>query len=229
MEGHMKQRSIGVFGKDAQRFAHQFTLAGAVTASRREFRDILGSDTTSEVVLVLGADYTQAAQIAMSLRENCYAGVLLAILETEPTSREIIELYDCGFDGFEVAPVPNNEFYRVLQARVKAMQRIWQGRAPNMLQAGNVSYHVAEARIFVGDKSVHLGPNERNLLRTLLQKEGKVYSRDELMNEVWGRDRNLDSRTIDVHIGRLRRVLMKAGVAGFQIETVRSAGYRATW
>ena len=86
----MKQRSIGVFGKDAQRFAHQFTLAGAVTASRREFRDILGSDTTSEVVLELGADYTQAAQIAMSLRENCYAGVLARQRTRCAASREYL-------------------------------------------------------------------------------------------------------------------------------------------
>lgn len=225
----MKQRSIGVFGKDAQRFAHQFTLAGAVTASRREFRDILGSDTTSEVVLVLGADYTQAAQIAMSLRENCYAGVLLAILETEPTSREIIELYDCGFDGFEVAPVPNNEFYRVLQARVKAIQRIWQDREPDVLQAGNICYNIPAQRIEVGGNAVHFSPTARRLLHTFMKREGKVHSRDQLMNEVWGRDRNMDDRTIDVHIGRLRTILSKSGAQEFQIETVRSAGYRATW
>ena len=68
------------------------------------------------------------------------------------------------------------------------------------------------------------GPIEFKLLATFLEKPGKVWSRDALLDRVWGRDIYVDTRTVDVHIGRLRRALCKNGAQDL-IRTVRGAGY----
>jgi two-component system phosphate regulon response regulator PhoB len=71
---------------------------------------------------------------------------------------------------------------------------------------------------------VHLGPTEFRLLRFLLERPGRVYSREQLLDAVWGSGVYVDARTVDVHIGRLRKALTEPGEAD-PIRTVRSAGY----
>ena len=69
-----------------------------------------------------------------------------------------------------------------------------------------------------------LGPTEFRLLTTFLEKPGRVFSRETLLDRVWGRDIYVDSRTVDVHIGRLRKALMQGG-GDDPLRTVRGAGY----
>jgi two-component system, OmpR family, phosphate regulon response regulator PhoB len=73
-------------------------------------------------------------------------------------------------------------------------------------------------------KDVHLGPTEFRLLDYFMQHPGRVFSREQLLNAVWGSDVYVETRTVDVHIGRLRRALA-ADEANDPIRTVRSAGY----
>ena len=75
-----------------------------------------------------------------------------------------------------------------------------------------------------GVHHLRLGPTEYRLLATLLEKPGRVYSRDQLLDHVWGRDIYVDARTVDVHIARLRKALTKHGDIDL-IRTVRGAGY----
>jgi len=75
-----------------------------------------------------------------------------------------------------------------------------------------------------GGKDVHLGPTEFRLLDYFMQHPGRVFSREQLLNAVWGSDVYVETRTVDVHIGRLRRALTGAEEAD-PIRTVRSAGY----
>jgi len=75
-----------------------------------------------------------------------------------------------------------------------------------------------------GDHVLKLGPTEFRLLATLMEKPGRVYSRDQLLDLVWGRDIYVDTRTVDVHVGRLRKVLTANG-GGDPLRTVRGAGY----
>ena len=79
-------------------------------------------------------------------------------------------------------------------------------------------------RVRRGDRALHLGPTEFRLLSTLMEKPGRVWSRELLLDRVWGRDIYIDTRTIDVHIGRLRKVLMSDG-GDDPIRTVRGSGY----
>lgn len=79
-------------------------------------------------------------------------------------------------------------------------------------------------RVTRSDNSIKLGPTEYRLLATLIEKPGRVYSREQLLDRVWGRDIFVDSRTVDVHIGRLRKALCQHG-GDDPVRTVRGAGY----
>jgi two-component system phosphate regulon response regulator PhoB len=73
-------------------------------------------------------------------------------------------------------------------------------------------------------REVHLGPTEFRLLDCLLQRPGRVFSREQLLDLVWGRDVYVEARTVDVHVGRLRKALNRRGERD-PIRTVRAAGY----
>lgn len=115
---------------------------------------------------------------------------------------------------------------RELAARVKAVLR---RRAPEAAQealtAGNVRLDPLAQRVTVNEAPVALGPTEFRLLRFLLARPGRVYSRAQLLDQVWGDHVYLEERTVDVHIGRLRAALAPFGADGM-IETVRGSGYR---
>ena len=75
-----------------------------------------------------------------------------------------------------------------------------------------------------GGQALHLGPTEFRLLSTLMEKPGRVWTREQLLDRVWGRDIYVDTRTIDVHVGRLRKALMSHG-GDNPVRTVRGTGY----
>ena len=79
-------------------------------------------------------------------------------------------------------------------------------------------------KVFRDEVQLKLGPTEFRLLRTMMEKPGRVWSRDQLLDRVWGRDIYVDTRTVDVHIGRLRKALLKHGGTD-PLRTVRGAGY----
>jgi two-component system, OmpR family, phosphate regulon response regulator PhoB len=93
-----------------------------------------------------------------------------------------------------------------------------------VLQFADVTMDLAAHRVFRAGKSVHLGPTEFRLLRHLLRYPGRVFSREQLLDAVWGHDVYVEARTVDVHIRRLRKVLNASGAADI-VRTVRSAGY----
>ena len=79
-------------------------------------------------------------------------------------------------------------------------------------------------KVFRGGSEIKLGPTEYRLLSFLMEKPGRVRTRDQLLDRVWGRDIYVDSRTVDVHVGRLRKALTQYGGSD-PIRTVRGAGY----
>jgi two-component system phosphate regulon response regulator PhoB len=91
------------------------------------------------------------------------------------------------------------------------------------LTAGSIAIDPARHQVSVAGKVVHLTSIEFKLLRTLLQRRGRVQARDRLLNDVWGYESIIDTRTVDTHVRRLRE---KLGKAGSVIETVRGFGYR---
>ena len=112
-------------------------------------------------------------------------------------------------------------------ARVKTNLR----RAPELLPQKELVFEdirmdLAEKKVFRGDKYIHLGPTEFRLLRMLMETPGKVFSREFLLKNVWGNNIYVESRTVDVHIRRLRKSLNEFGPD--YIRTVRATGMRLT-
>ena len=128
---------------------------------------------------------------------------------------------DTGADDYVVKPFSMVE----LAARIRAvLRRIRPGLAEDRLHHGDIIVDRVAHRVRRADKEVHLGPTEFRLLDYLMQHPGRVFSREQLLNAVWGSDVYVEARTVDVHIGRLRKAL-NDGVDADPIRTVRSAGY----
>ena len=89
---------------------------------------------------------------------------------------------------------------------------------------GDLSLDRETRRVHRGGREIHLGPTEFRLLDCLMQRPGRVYDREQLLDLVWGRDVYVEIRTVDVHIGRLRKALNRKGEPD-PIRTVRAAGY----
>ena len=113
----------------------------------------------------------------------------------------------------------------VLMARVKAiLRRTAPDRMAEVLKIGDIELDRAAHKVTRGLRQVRLGPTEFRLLEFLMESSGRVLSRAQLLDGVWGRDAFVDERTVDVHIGRLRKALIR-GNERDPIRTVRSAGY----
>src|SRR5580658_5229779 len=128
---------------------------------------------------------------------------------------------DTGADDYIVKPFSMSE----LAARIRAvLRRIRPGLADDRLHHGDIVVDRAAHRVRRANQEIHLGPTEFRLLDYLMQHPGRVFSREQLLDAVWGSDVYVEARTVDVHIGRLRKALNHGG-DGDPIRTVRSAGY----
>ncbi|HEY8949741.1 MAG TPA: phosphate regulon transcriptional regulator PhoB [Rhizomicrobium sp.] len=145
--------------------------------------------------------------------------ILMLTARGEETDR--IRGLDTGADDYITKPFSMTE----LLARLRAvMRRIRPGLAEDILRVGDIEMDRAAHRVRRGGKDIHLGPTEFKLLDHLIQHPGRVFSREQLLDAVWGSDVYVEARTVDVHVGRLRKALNVEGVRD-PIRTVRSAGY----
>jgi two-component system phosphate regulon response regulator PhoB len=128
---------------------------------------------------------------------------------------------EVGADDYVAKPFSPSE----LIARVRAvLRRSKPSTAQDLLTFGDLVMDLSAHRVLRGGRPIHLGPTEFRLLRFLLERPGRVYSREQLLDAVWGRDIYVEPRTVDVHIRRLRKAINAQGDADL-IRTVRSAGY----
>jgi two-component system phosphate regulon response regulator PhoB len=161
-------------------------------------------------------------EVCRRLRSRPHArNTPIVILTARNEEADRIRGLDTGADDYISKPVSNGE----LLARLRAvMRRIRPALADDKIQLGEITLDRAGHRVKRQKRDVHLGPTEFRLLEYMMQHPGRVFSREQLLDAVWGSEVYVEARTVDVHIGRLRRALNLPG-EGDPIRTVRSAGY----
>ncbi|MET0629725.1 MAG: phosphate regulon transcriptional regulator PhoB [Xanthobacteraceae bacterium] len=126
-----------------------------------------------------------------------------------------------GADDYIVKPFSVPE----LSARVRALlRRAIPERVADVLSFGDIEVDREKKRVSRSGRVVDLGPTEYRLLEFLMERPGRVFSREQLLDGVWGSDIYIDERTVDVHVGRLRKAINR-GHAADPIRTVRGSGY----
>ena len=128
---------------------------------------------------------------------------------------------EIGADDYLVKP------YSVIELIARLRTQLRRTRAATIgetLHFQDIILDPETHKVFRDEAQLKLGPTEFRLLRTMMEKPGRVWSRDQLLDRVWGRDIYVDTRTVDVHIGRLRKALLKHGGID-PLRTVRGAGY----
>lgn len=128
---------------------------------------------------------------------------------------------ETGADDYVVKPFSVVELMARLRTQLRRTRPASMGER---LSFDDIILDAGEHRVFRSGKALHLGPTEFRLLSTLMEKPGRVWTREQLLDRVWGRDIYVDSRTIDVHVGRLRKALMAHG-GDNPVRTVRGTGY----
>ena len=145
--------------------------------------------------------------------------IIMLTARGEETDR--VRGLDTGADDYMTKPFSMTE----LIARIRAvLRRIRPGLADDRINHGDIVIDRVAHRVRRAGLEIHLGPTEFRLLDHFMQHPGRVFSREQLLDAVWGSDVYVEARTVDVHVGRLRKALNVDGTIN-PIRTVRSAGY----
>ena len=153
-------------------------------------------------------------------RDEINVPVIMLTAKVEEASK--ISGLDSGADDYLAKPFSPRE----LVSRVKAiLRRTSEESMKEVIFAGALKLNQLNRRVNIGDTLVSLGPTEYKLLQFFLTHQDRVYTRDQILDNVWGRNVYLDERTVDVHIRRLRKAISIAGHENC-VQTVRGAGYR---
>lgn len=176
------------------------------------------------VVLDLMLPEVEGTEVCKRLRadpKTAHIPILMLTAKAEEVDRVLgLEL---GADDYVTKPFSPRE----VVLRVKSILRRAQGEAEpaEVLKSGDIVVDSAKHEVTVRNKPVELTATEFKLLATLMERRGRVQSRDRLLNDVWGYEGDVDTRTVDTHVRRLREKLDKAADC---IETIRGVGYRFT-
>ena len=184
---------------------------------------MLASEAIPDVVLVdWMLPIVSGIEVTRRLRarqETANVPIIMLTARGEETDR--IRGLDTGADDYIVKPFSMTELF----ARIRAiMRRIRPALADDTLSAGDVVVDRVSHKVTRNGEEIHLGPTEYRLLDYLMQSPGRVFSREQLLDSVWGSDVYVEARTVDVHVGRLRKALKQDSKPN-PIRTVRSAGY----
>lgn len=153
-------------------------------------------------------------------RDEINVPVIMLTAKVEEASK--IAGLDSGADDYIAKPFSPRE----LVSRVKAiLRRTSEESIKEVIFAGALKLDQLNRRVNIGNTLISLGPTEYKLLQFFLTHQDRVYTRDQILDNVWGRNVYLDERTVDVHIRRLRKAISIAGHENY-VQTVRGAGYR---
>ncbi len=195
-----------------------FTARGF--ADGMEMFDALESEMPDLIVLDIMLPEPDGIEILKRLRANAeYKNIPVIMATAKGTEMDKITGLNLGADDYLVKPFGVME----MVARINAVLRRSVKNEETSMTVGSITLHEAEHTVIVAGEQASLTHKEFEILRLFMKNKNIVFSREKLMNEVWGSDYMGESRTVDMHIKTLRQ---KLGVAGGQIKTVIGVGYR---
>lgn len=179
-------------------------------------------DVPDLMILDWMVEGTSGIEVCRRLRrDQATAHVPIIMLTAREAEDDRIRGLDTGADDYVTKPFSPRE----LVARVAAvMRRVRPALAGEVITVGQFRLDSDAHKVERGGRSLHLGPTEYRLLEFFMQSPGRVFSRGQLLDSVWGTGSDIELRTVDVHIRRLRKAIEEEG-APDPIRTVRSAGY----
>lgn len=180
-------------------------------------RSVIKTELFELIILDLGLPKLSGIGLLQSIRADQNTTPVIILTACESVEDRIKGL-DSGADDYIVKPFDLNE----LGARIRALVRRSQGRADTALQYRNITLDPAAHSVMMDDVPVNVPRREFSLLQKLLENNGQVLSRDQLMQSIYGWDEDVDSNALEVHIHNLRKKLN----ATF-IRTIRGVGYMA--
>ena len=194
----------------------------SVATDGDEALELVAEDQPDAVLLDWMLPRKSGIEVCRQLRAKAGTRMLPIILLTaRGEEADRVRGLDTGADDYIVKPFSPKE----LEARLKAvLRRSHPALVEERLEYRGIAIDLASHRVSRNGRNVHLGPKEYRLLRTLLERPTRVFSRSLLLDAVWGRDVYVEERTVDVHIRRLRKALNGEGEPD-AIRTVRSGGY----
>ena len=216
VEDESAQREVLSYNLEAEGFAVVSAVSGdeALLLVQEEAPDLIVLDWM--LPNVSGIEVCRQIKARPETRS-----IPIVMLSARSEELDRVRGLETGADDYVVKPYSVAE----LMARLRTqLRRVRPAAAGERLVWQDILLDAAEHRVWRGDAQIALGPTEFRLLSTFMEKPGRVLSREQLLDRVWGRDIYVDTRTVDVHVGRLRKALMRHG-GDDPIRTVRGAGY----
>ncbi len=209
-----------MIGLTLEQAGYEWIAAGDVPEARCRL-----ADTRPALVLLdwmLPGQYSGLDFARQMRREEQTRDLPVILLTARDAEDDKIRGLDVGADDYVTKPFSPRE----LLARIKALlRRAGAADEERRVRLGGLTLDTASHRLLAGGENIALGPTEFKLLSFFMRHPERVYSRDQLLDQVWGGNVYIDDRTVDVHVRRLRKALAPHGCDGL-IQTVRGVGYR---
>ncbi|MCF6304759.1 MAG: phosphate regulon transcriptional regulator PhoB [Rhodobacteraceae bacterium] len=193
-----------------------------VVGDGAEVMDIVTENEPDFILLDWMLPHVSGIELCRQIRNNTATRhIPIIMLTARGEEEDRVRGLDKGADDYITKPFSISE----LVARIKAvLRRVNPAIVGTVVKFADITLDRETMRVKRGERNVALGPTEFKLLDVLIQRPGRVFSREQLLDRVWGQDVYVENRTVDVHVGRLRKALNKRGEVD-PIRTVRASGY----
>ena len=215
VEDELAQREVLAYNLEAEGYLviHADNGEDAMMLVEEEMPDV--------IVLDWMMPHLSGIEVCRRLKsKSTTRGIPVIMLSARSEDVDRVRGLETGADDYVVKPYSVIE----LMARVRSQLRRVRPSVGQQLTYYDITLDAESHKVTRDGNELKLGPTEFRLLVTFMEKPSRVWGRDQLLDRVWGRDNYVDTRTVDVHIGRLRKALMQFG-DGDVIRTVRGAGY----